>query len=147
MIFYLDIRRDLVTLAAIKPAASKAAKGKWLQMKGDNKVGAALAKARRAFGWAGKKRPSAIVVAMNAPDVTPETRNVSWSGIRQGVATANALAFAWDAPLAAMTVRGDESRETLEGMIRVASTRAKAGEWVRAAYDGEPNITVAKKVL
>lgn len=158
MILFLDIRRDVVTLAAIAPAASgsgaltkkraSAPKNavKWLVLKGDNKVGAALKKAQTAFGWK-RKKPTAVVVAMNAPGVMQDQRNVTWSGIRQGVATANALAFAWGVPVAAVEVHGDESREALADGARLVAAKAKAGEWVRASYSAEPNITQPKKVL
>jgi hypothetical protein len=141
MILYLDIRRDHVALAAVDAKSAK-----WLDLKGDNKVGAALAKAKLSLGI-GRRKPKAVVVAVNAADATPETRNVSWSGIRQGIATANALAFAWGVPVCSLEVRGDEARTALREPILTAAKKAKDGVWVRAAYDGEPNITVAKKIL
>lgn len=138
MILYLDLRRDEVTLAAVDDKGAK-----WLAVPGDNMIGQALAKAKRPFGLL-RKKPACVVVAMNAPDAV---RNVSWSGVRQGVATANSLAFAWGVPVTAVRVCGDEPREALAEMVRKAAIGAQPGEWVSAVYSGEPTITKAKNDL
>lgn len=138
MLLYLDIRRDAVTLAAVEAKTAK-----WVALTGDNMIGKALDKAKKSFGLA-KKKPTCVVLAMNAPD---SVHNVTWSGIRQGVATANTLAFAWDVPVVQVQVCGDESREAVAELARKAAKAAKKGAWVSAIYSGEPNITVSKKVI
>lgn len=138
MVLYLDIRRDAVTIAAVDAKAAK-----WVALTGDNMIGRALDKAKKSFGLL-KKKPTVVVLAMNAPDAV---RNVSWSGIRQGVATANTLAFAWDVPVVPVLVCGDEAHDAVAELVRKAAKGAKKGAWVPAIYSGEPNITVAKKVL
>ena len=138
MILYLDIRRDEVTIAAVEAKAAR-----WLVVPGDNMIGRALDKAKKGFGLL-RKNPACIVLAVNAPEAV---RNVSWSGVRQGVATANSLAFAWGLPVAAVQVCGDEPREAVAEMVRKAAEGAKKGEWLSAIYSGEPTITKAKNIL
>ncbi len=138
MLLYLDLRRDEVTLAAVDARGAK-----WLVVPGDNMIGRALDKAKKPFGLL-RKKPTGVVLAMNAPGAV---RNVSWSGVRQGVATANSLAFAWGVPVAAVGICGDESRQALAEMARRAADGAKLGEWVGAVYSGEPTITKSKNEL
>jgi hypothetical protein len=138
MILFLDIKNDGAVAGAVDAEGAK-----WVSVAGDRAGLRALAKAKTVFGLA-RRKPTSVVVSMNAPDAT---RDVSWSGIRAGVATANALAFAWGVPVAGVLVSGDESKDELARRVRAAAESAKKGIWVAAAYDGEPNITVAKKIL
>ncbi len=141
MILYLDLRRDEVTIAALDANDAKTAR--WSVLSGDNMIGRALDKAKKAFGLL-RKNPSCVVLAVNAPEAV---RNVSWSGVRQGVATANTLAFAWGVPVASVQVCGDESREAVAELALKAAEGAKKGEWISAIYSGEPSITKAKNIL
>lgn len=103
-----------------------------------------LDKALRAFGFFAEP-PSCVVTVL--ADRAAGAPHVSWSVVRQSVATANTLAFAWHAPAAAVRSSGQESREDIAGMARRAAAKANKSEWVRALYSGTPNISTAKKVL
>lgn len=138
MILFIDLRNDRTTFAAIEPK-----KAKWLTLPAASSSGGPLAKALKAFGMP-KRKPSAVAVAMG---VQPGKRDVSWSTVRAGVASANALALAWNVPAIALTVAGDEPKAALEDMVRKAAKGARRGAWVSARYSGEPTITQAKPLL
>ena len=124
---YLEVALGLLDPEGFRPTAAGAAE--------------IVAKARAAFGL-NRKAPEAVVVAMNAPGAT--ARDVSWSGVRAGVALANALAFAWGIPVGAIAVNGDEPPEAIAALARESAGRAEPGIWVTARYSGEPNITKPK---
>ncbi|HTK05482.1 MAG TPA: hypothetical protein VL500_07890 [Candidatus Eisenbacteria bacterium] len=138
MILFLDLRNDRFSFAAIE-----AKRTKWVRTPGAVSVGGSLAKALKAFGMP-KRRPTAVIVAAGGD---PALRNVSWSTVRAAVAAANALALAWNVPVASMPVNGDEEPAMLEKMIRAAAKGAKRGVWASARYSGEPTITKAKPLL
>lgn len=86
-----------------------------------------------------------IVVAIGKVVTAGATaRDVSWSGVRAAIATANALAFAWGVPATTATVTGDESDAETATLVRIATKRAKKGGRAHATYNGEPTITKAK---
>jgi len=138
MILFLDLRNDKFSFAAIE-----AKKAKWVRTPGAVSVGGSLAKALRSFGMP-KKRPSTVAVAAGGD---PVLRNVSWSTVRAGIAAANALALAWNVPVATVPVRGDEAPTQVEDLVRAAAKDAKRGTWASARYSGEPTITKAKPLL
>jgi len=137
MILFLDVRNAATTVGAIDTK-----KERWLSVEGDRSGMLAVAKARAKFGI-DRKPPQAVVVAMNAPGAN--ARDVSWSSVRAGIAVANALAFAWGVPVAAIAVNGDEAPEAVVALARDAAAHAEPGVWVSAHYSGEPNITTPKK--
>lgn len=138
MILYLDLRNDRFSFAAIE-----AKRATWVRTPGAVSVGGSLAKALKAFGMP-KKRPTAVAVAAGGD---PALRNVSWSTVRAAIAAANALALAWNVPVATVPVRGDETADEVEAMVREAAKVAKRGVWASARYSGEPTITKAKPLL
>ena len=114
----------------------------WRDREFDRDPFPALAEAMEKFGLGtGSVPPVAVVLGL--PEADSGLR-ASWSLIRSGVAMANGLAFAWGVPAASLTVRGDEGRESLAAEALAVASRAKAGEWIGAAYSGEPNITKPK---
>ncbi len=135
MFLLLDIRNNYVTIAVID-----AARDRRTTVTGERVGFRAFARAQTTL-LRGKK-PSCVAIVMNAS--ADAVRDVSWSAVRAGVATANALAFAWSVPSVAVRVRGDESRSALAELARAVVKKAKKGHWVTAAYFGEPNITTAK---
>jgi len=54
------------------------------------------------------------------------------------------LGFAWNVPVSMIKVNGTESKDKLVGLITDMADKAKTGEWVKASYGGEPNITKPK---
>jgi hypothetical protein len=103
-----------------------------------------LAAAFKEFGLP-RQRPSVIVVALG--DRSAGAEHVSWSTVRAAIATANTLAFAWQVPCVAARVRGTETTDELAVLARQVAVKAPVGNWVQAAYDGEPHITMAKPKL
>jgi hypothetical protein len=89
------------------------------------------------------KKPSAVVVGVHVPGAA---RLSSWSTMRAAVAEANALAFAWNVPVAEVAVRGDESDHELVAAAREAGSgqRAAGKRWALPRYGGEPTITSPK---
>ena len=138
MILYLDFRNDTFFFAVIEDK-----KAKWVTEPGGTSAGGPLAKAFKEFDLL-KKKPNCIALAMGGD---MGKRNVSWSTVRAGVATANALALAWHIPVARIHVEGDETYAVLETLVREEAKKAKLGEWASAVYSGEPTITKAKPLL
>lgn len=138
MILYLDLRNDTYAFAAIE-----AKKATWVTASGGTSAAGPLAKAFKEFGLL-KKKPTCVALAIGGDAAK---RNVSWSTVRAGVATANALALAWNVPVARIHVEGDETHGAIETLVRKAAKAAKPGEWASAVYSGEPTITKAKSVL
>lgn len=135
MVLFLDANNAGSRMALVDERGAK-----WVAVAEDRAGLLTFAKARAKFKL-GRNNVHAVVVAMNAPGAT---RDVSWSGVRAGVATANALAFAWGVPVAAVAVHGDETEAALADRSREAAANAVPGEWVHASYSGEPNITTPK---
>lgn len=74
------------------------------------------------------QKPRAVIVVKG-----PHGR---FSAIRSGVATANALAFAWDVPVVGI-LQGDDIRKA----VRDVAHRRVFDQLVVPLYDREPNIT------
>ncbi|MBN1585594.1 hypothetical protein JW899_04485 [Candidatus Uhrbacteria bacterium] len=108
----------------------------WMEFSADRNPFPGLSVILERFG---EERPLAVVCGQLAGD-NPDFR-ASWSMGRTAVALANGLAFAWGVPVAALETSGREDRKGLAESIRSAALAAKPGEWIRAAYGGEPNIT------
>lgn len=135
-VLFLDVRNDLTTVilfTADKPL------GKKVVVDG-GRIGAALVKAGKAFGFA-RIKPVCIVVALGG---SREVRNASWSAVRAGVAAGNALAFAWGVPAVSVAVRGDETPADIAQMVRDAAKKSVGRSRVLPLYDGEPTITKPK---
>ncbi len=135
MILFLDLRNNAAIAGVID-----AKRDRWVSVKGQRAGFLVFSRAKKLLG---RKKPTCIVVAMGSG----EKRDVSWSTIRAAVAMANAFAFAWNIPAVEMQVCGDESRTELATLVRSATKKAKKSHWVSASYNGEPNITKAKKIL
>ncbi len=133
---YVDLRNGSLRFAAVGPKTAA-----WSVAPGGAVVGKGLAKALATLGFR-RARPSCVAVATGGE---PGSRDVSWSTVRSGVAVGNTLAFAWHVPVVAVAIRGDETPAAVEEAVRRACAGAKAGEWVRAGYSGEPNITTPKR--
>lgn len=138
MILLLDFRNDGLYLARIAPKDAR-----WIAAPGGTPAGRAVEKAMKAFGMPAKK-PKSIAVAVGGEK---GMRDVSWSTVRAAIAAANALAFAWRVPIVPVPVRGDETREAVEALVRTAAKGAKVGTWASALYSGEPTITKAKPLF
>lgn len=138
LVLYLDVRnaRTSVTRFTMEKGTMV---GKKVSVTGA-RIGAALAKASIAFRFS-KTKFSCIAVATGG---SRATRDVSWSGIRAGIAAANALGFAWGVPVVEVAVQGDETPAMVASLVREAAKEAKKGSHVTPLYDGEPNITTPK---
>lgn len=62
----------------------------------------------------------------------------SFTGLRIGTATANALAYGLDIPI----VSGEGEKWIQQGLINIA--KSKSGEYVIPQYNSKPNITKPK---
>lgn len=85
------------------------------------------------------RRPDGIVV-----HVGHEGRDVTWSTVRAAVAAGNALAFALGVPVAAVSQAPAEGEDAYD-FCRARLSGVAEGEWAKAAYNGEPNITVSPR--
>ncbi len=88
-----------------------------------------------------RKKIKLVVVAEGLTN-----RAVTWSGVRAAVSFGNTLAFALGVPVVGIEVDGMASAKEVEEQIRaLPKINAKAKpQWLRAAYVGEPNITLPK---
>jgi hypothetical protein len=110
----------------------------WRSAPGPRAMACALAAARRSGAFSGRGA-SCVVAALSAPGAS---RDVSWSGVRAAVASANALAFAWGVSAATVFLTGAETDAEAAALVRAAARSAKGK--ARASYSGEPNITAPK---
>jgi len=133
-VLYLDVRNARTSVTLFDGTGSKK-----VSVAGA-RVGAALAKAAKTFRFV-KNKVSCVAVATGGDRAT---RDVSWSGIRAGIAAANALGFAWGVPVVEVVVRGDERPAESAALVKEAVAVAKKGSHVTPLYDGEPNITTPK---
>jgi len=136
MILFLDIRTAKSTLGMVGPR-----KADRFSSTGKNGAFGLLKRAdkgHRIFS----RPPSAVVVATG-----DRGGSASWSAVRTAVALGNSLAYAWGAPIAALPLGGDESWTDVAAKGRAAAKTAKPRKWLKAAYDGEPNITKAKPLF
>ncbi len=132
-VLFLDFRNDGATIGDVggrRVRWSSAPRGKEFRL-----LAAAISR---------MKGCAAIAVARSARG---SGRDASWSVIRAAVATGNALAFAKHVPVVDLALSGNETKDDLAARIRGAAKRAKKRRWIKAAYDGEPNITKAKPAL
>ncbi len=130
MILYLEFRNRRQRLALVHDDGVQ-----WLEHEGERGELVALKEIGEHFGG---KTPTAVVTA-----VFPEgDKEVSWSTIREAIAVANALAFAWGVPAIGVPYSQDEA-ELLDA-IRLATKNASPEAHVTAAYNGEPNVTMKK---
>lgn len=136
MILYIDIQNRKSTIGLLG-----ARKAEWITSASKGGVYALLEKADRRFGIF-TKRPTAVVLASGN-----EGRDVSWSALRTGIAVANTLAFAWGAVVTGVVREDGDTEKETAAKIRTAAKRAKRGDWRKAMYSGEPNITKAKPLF
>lgn len=136
MILFLDIRTAKSVMGIVGPR-----KADRLSSSGKSGIYALLKRADKAHGILTRK-PTAVVVATG-----DRGGSASWSAVRTAVALGNSLAFAWGVPLAGLPLDGGETWDEVAVAVRRAAAKAKKNRWLRAAYDGEPNITVAKPVF
>lgn len=117
---------------------------RWIETAAGTSAFRGLHRALAAFG-PGLRRPDAIgVVQFTQRAGEP---HVSWSTVRGAVAMGNTLAFAWNAPVFAVKLTGEESDIEIADKCRAAAGRSESGRWVGALYDGEPHITKSTKGL
>jgi hypothetical protein len=143
MILLIDFRNESLGYAAVSAKGRGADQAVWHRTAPSTNNLSELASAMAKIGLSGRK-PESIVVTLVSRSGSVK---VSWSVIRTAVAAANTLAFAWNVPVAPLSVSGDEPPERLEEMARKAASSAKLGGWVSAVYGGEPSISKAKPLL
>ncbi len=136
MVLFLDIRNDRAIIAIVEVERAQ-----WMSVKGERVGFRSFDRVKKVLG---KKKPGAVIVAVGEPSTK---RALSWSTMRTGVAMANGLAFAWDIPVVAIEICGDETRGELAEMVKKAAKKAKKNRWITTSYNGEPNITKAKNSL
>lgn len=141
MILAIDLSNERLAFGAIDGRG-----GRWLSASPSRGCHGPLARALHAFGF-DRRPPSAVVLAEYDNGVGDAPRRVSWSGIRAGVALANTLAFSWNAPVISMKLTGRPGDRELAAAAWRQAARAVKGDWARAVYGGEPNITKSKKTL
>jgi tRNA A37 threonylcarbamoyladenosine modification protein TsaB len=69
----------------------------------------------------------------------------SFTAVRIGVATANALGYGRNVPVVALALKIDVDQDDLAKKITRALAKVKTYKPVRPRYDREPNITYSKK--
>ncbi len=117
---------------------------KWVQAAEGTSAFHGLRQALKKFGLE-RRLPDAVgVVQFSQREGEP---HIPWSTVRSAVAMGNTLAFAWNAPVFAVRLSGEESGDEIAAKCRQASEQAGTGHWASALYDGEPNITKSKKTL
>jgi len=141
MILVIDLTNDRLVFGAVDGRG-----GRWLEYPLLRGGQGALDKALRAFGSRRRPPTAVVLVERGGPDRKMEP-HVSWSTVRAGVAMANTLAYSWNVPVVGLPPDGLSSRQTLAAAAWKAAKPAKTGNWVSAAYSGEPNITKSKKTL
>lgn len=68
----------------------------------------------------------------------------TFSNARAAVSLANALAFAWRAPIGELRISGEETEAELALVAARTGKTAGLGSWIKPRYNAEPNITAPK---
>jgi len=138
MILILDFGHDWLAFGAVEGGKSH-----WRRVAAGTSAFRAWRRVQREFGCDRRSPTGVAVVLRERREGAPP---VPWSTVRQAVAMGNTLAFAWGAPVAAVVAPAGEKPEALAVLAVQALAKAKTGDWVQAAYSGEPHITQPKKL-
>lgn len=139
MILILDFGHDWLAFGAVEGGKSR-----WRRVAAGTSAFRALRRVLQEFELDRRAPTGVAVVLRERREGAPY---VAWSTVRQAVAMGNTLAFAWGAPAAAIRVQGTEKPDELGVLAVQALAKAKPGDWIRAVYSGEPNITKPKSKL